>query len=61
MNKQIIKDAKKALGELLKVGVAVSSAPTGSSTSADDIFSKASSMDSSSANSIIDGLDNLQW
>jgi hypothetical protein len=60
MNKQIIKDAKKTLGDLLSVGIA-SLTPNASSTNADDIFNKASSMDSSSANSIIDGLDNLQW
>ena len=60
MNKQIIKDAKKTLGDLLSVGVA-SLATNSSSTNADDIFNKASSVDSSSANSIIDGLDNLQW
>ena len=62
MNKQIIKDAKKALGTLLSIGVSASAVNTNtSSTNADDIFSKANSVDSSSANSIIDGLDNLQW
>ena len=61
MNKQIIKDAKKTFNTLLTVGVPASSMPSGSSTNADDIFSKANSVDSSSANSIIDGLDNLQW
>ncbi len=61
MNKQIVKDAKKAFNTLLTVGVPVSSMSSGSSTNADDIFTKASSMDSSSASSIIDGLDNLNW
>lgn len=62
MNKQIIKDAKKTLGNLLSIGVSASTVNTNtSSTSASDIFDKADSMDSSSANSIIDGLDNLQW
>ena len=62
MNKQVIKDAKKALGTLLSIGVSASAVNTNtSSTNADDIFSKANSVDSSSANSIIDGLDNLQW
>lgn len=61
MNKQIIKDAKKTLNDLLSVGVPVSSIPKGSSTNADDIFSKANSVDSSDANSIIDGLNNLSW
>lgn len=60
MNKQIIKDAKKTLGDLLSVGVA-SLGTNVSSTNADDIFNKANSVDSSSANSIIDGLDNLDW
>ena len=60
MNKQIIKDAKKTLGDLLSVGVA-SLGTNVSSTNADDIFNKANSVDSSSANSIIDGLDNVDW
>lgn len=61
MNKQIIKDAKKALSNLMSVGVPVSTMAGSSSTNADDIFSKANSVDSSSADSIISGLDNLNW
>ena len=61
MNKQIIKDAKKALSNLMSVGVSVSSVANSSSTNANDIFSKANSVDSSSADSIISGLDNLNW
>ena len=60
MNKQLLKDAKKAYNSLLSVGVA-SVATNSSSTNADDIFSKANNVDSSSANSIIDGLDSIQW
>lgn len=60
MNKQVLKDAKKTLSSLLGVGVA-SLATNTASTNADDIFSKADAVDSSSASSIIDGLDNLQW
>ena len=62
MNKQIIKDAKKAMASVLGIGVAASAVNNnGSSTNVDDIFNKASSGDSSSASSIIDGLDNLNW
>lgn len=60
MDKQIIKDAKKTLNDLLSVGVASVTTNT-SSTDANDIFNKANSMDSSDANSIIDGLNNLSW
>ena len=62
MNKQIINDAKKTLKSLLSIGVAASTVNTNtSSTNADDIFDKANNMDSSSANSIIDGLNNINW
>ena len=62
MDKQIIKDAKKAMASVLSIGVAASTVNTNSSsTNVDDIFNKANSGDSSSASSIIDGLDNLQW
>lgn len=62
MDKQIIKDAKKAMSSVLGIGVAASTVNTNSSsTNVDDIFNKASSGDSSSASSIIDGLDNLSW
>jgi hypothetical protein len=61
MNKQIIKDAKKAMGDLLGITVSSTTQSTTASTDADAIFNKASNMDSSSANSIIDALDNLQW
>ena len=62
MNKQILKDAKKALKDLQSFSVPVGQGTTNtSSTNADDIFSKASSMDSSSADSIIDNLNNLSW
>lgn len=61
MNKQIIKDAKKAMGDLLGITVSSTAQSTTASTDADAIFNKASNMDSSSANSIIDALDNLQW
>lgn len=62
MNKQLLKDAKKALKDLLNYSVPVGQGTTNtSSTNADDIFSKASSMDSSSADSIIDNLNNLSW
>lgn len=60
MNKQILKDAKKSFNELLKIGVAAGTAPTQSSDT-EDIFSKAGRVDSSSASSIIDGLNNLTW
>jgi midasin (ATPase involved in ribosome maturation) len=61
MNKQIINDAKKTLKSLLSIGVAASVNTNTSSTNADDIFDKANNMDSSSANSIIDGLNNINW
>ena len=62
MNKQIIKDAKKAMSAVLNIGVSASTVNTNSSsTNVDDIFNKANSSDSSSASSIIDGLDNLSW
>ena len=60
MNKQIINDAKKTLKSLLSVGVA-SIANNNSSTNMNDVFNRAANMDSSSADSIIDGLGNITW
>lgn len=60
MNKQILKDSKKTLSNLLKIGT--TSVPNkAASNSADDMFAKADTVDSSSASSIIDGLDGLNW
>lgn len=60
MDKQIVKDAKKAFKDLLKVGVAMATVNTNtSSTNVDDIFDKANSSGSSSADDIIEGLNNL--
>ena len=60
MNKQLINDAKKKLKSLLSVGVS-SLSINSSSTNMNDVFSKAANMDSSSADSIIDGLGNITW
>lgn len=61
MNKQVLKDAKKALSDLRKIGTPISSKSSGSSTNADDIFNKAANMNSSSADSIMSDLNNLSW
>ena len=62
MNKQIVKDAKKALKDMLAYGedVGNTSAPK-ASTNIDDVFDKAANSDSSSADSIANSLNNLQW
>jgi len=62
LNKQIVKDAKSSLKELLGIGVDVSNTtPKSNSTNIDDVFDKAANMDSSSADAIAEGLNNLNW
>ena len=60
MNKQVIKDAKKALDKLLTVGVAPTVNTTNkSSTNMEDIFNRADSMNASSADDIINSLSSM--
>lgn len=62
MNKQLVKDAKVALKDLMSIGT--SSLATGakaSSTNASDIFDKADNMSSSNADDIVNALGSVNW
>lgn len=62
MNKQIVKDAKKSLNDLLSVGVAsLGNTSNNNTTDINDVFDKASSSDSSSAENIVDSLSSIKW
>lgn len=60
MNKQILKDAKTSFNDLLKIGVA-SVASNNQSSDVEGIFDRAARGGSSSADDIINSLDNLTW